>query len=380
MDVNADLHIHSLFSMAVSPAMQPLAIISACRKKGIHVIGSGDALHPEWRIRWQKALPDIEDITVVPTTEVEAESRVHHLIIMQDFESCAELAELLEPFGKNVKTTGRPQVALSGGKIARMVHELDGIIGPAHAFTPWTSLFKSFDSLRECYNYELPDFLELGLSADSSYGTGNSELDRIPFLSNSDAHSPSPLKIGREFNRLDISDNTPRGIISAIQEDRIVFNAGFFPEEGKYNRTACIACYQQFGLEEAESNGWRCPYCNKRIKLGVRERAEQLKDSEPSERPPYIHVIPLGEIIQKIVGSSSPSTAGCMKRYERLIEDLGDEISILIDIPVERIAETDPLVAEAIGKFRNNNIVLHPGGGGRYGTFEITGMTNNIAK
>lgn len=44
-----------------------------------------------------------------------------------------------------------------------MVKEYDCLIGPAHAFTPWTGMYKSFNSIYDCYEKKV-DFVELGLS------------------------------------------------------------------------------------------------------------------------------------------------------------------------------------------------------------------------
>ena len=132
---------------------------------------------------------------------------------------------------------GRPHVSLSGETIAERVHDVGALIGPAHAFTPWTALFAYHDSVAGCYGSEPIDLLELGLSADSSYGAGIPDLSHVPFLSNSDAHSPQPEKIGREFNRIQINGSlSVRGVLDCIRAGAITMNAGFFPEEGKYNR------------------------------------------------------------------------------------------------------------------------------------------------
>ncbi len=84
MLANADLHIHSPYSIAVSRFMQPGHLLSACVTKGIHVLGTGDALHPGWRKVWEPFLENEKGIVIVPTAEVEDESRVHHLIIAED--------------------------------------------------------------------------------------------------------------------------------------------------------------------------------------------------------------------------------------------------------------------------------------------------------
>ncbi len=215
----------------------------------------------------------------------------------------------------SINTMGRPHLRLSGEEIAREVHEAGGLIGPAHAFTPWTSLYASFDLARDCYGGERPDLLELGLSADSSYGAGISELRGIPFLTNSDAHSPSPAKIGREFNRMQVRALTVKAVLEALQEGGIAMNAGFFPEEGKYNRTACTRCYRQFTLAEAKDLLWRCPDDGGLLKKGVSDRAKELSDGPAEPRPPYLHLIPLAEIIQRVLGTSSPTTKRCTAVY-----------------------------------------------------------------
>lgn len=116
--------------------------------------------------------------------------------------------------------------------------------GRAHAFTPWTSLFAEFDRVRDCYGSEPIDFLELGLFSDTSYATGIPDLREVPFLSFSDAHSATPLKVGREFTTLAPSARTARAVIAAIAAGRIVENMGLFPDEGEYNRSACTRGYE----------------------------------------------------------------------------------------------------------------------------------------
>jgi PHP family Zn ribbon phosphoesterase len=115
----------------------------------------------------------------------EDRDRVHHLILADSFGIFEDLAGRFSPSAPSIASMGRPHLRLSGEEVARKVHEAGGLVGPAHAFTPWTSLYASFDSVRDCYGDETPDFLELGLSADSSYGAGISDLREVPFLSNS---------------------------------------------------------------------------------------------------------------------------------------------------------------------------------------------------
>ena len=95
---------------------------------------------------------------------------------------------------------------MNGAEIADHVLEAGGLLGPAHAFTPWTGIFAYFRSLAECYQEKAQQirFIELGLSADTDYADRIAELSTRTFLSNSDAHSPRSNKLAREFNQMEL--------------------------------------------------------------------------------------------------------------------------------------------------------------------------------
>jgi len=371
MHADADLHIHSSFSIACSRQMQPDRLIAACVTRGLAVLGSGDALLPAWRRAWDPHLRNDAGIVIVPEAEVEDRNRIHHLILMEDFSGFSALAADLAPYSSDINAGGRPRVRLPGDAIAAAVHALGGLIGPAHAFTPWTSLYASFDRVCDCYGDEPIDFLELGLSADTHLASSIPELAGVPFLSNSDAHSPDPARLGREWNRLDCREMSAAGVLGSIRTGRIVMNAGFFPEEGKYHRTACARCYRQYTREEAEAYGWRCPADRGQIKKGVADRASELATGAITPRPPYLHAIPLAEIIARCLSASSPSVKRVRLLYERLIAGFGNEIAILTAVPVAEIRVIDPEVASAIDALRCGRVTLVPGGGGRYGSFSF---------
>jgi uncharacterized protein (TIGR00375 family) len=373
MDLSCDLHIHSCFSIASSRRMVPSLILEACRTKGLDVIGSGDALHPGWRRMWEETISRAGDCgtCVVPSAELEDRNRVHHLVLMEDFASFRDLALDLAPFAPNLESTGRPRVSLSGGEIVRLVHGRGGLVGPAHAFTPWTSLYAAHDSLEACYGSEHVDFLELGLSADSSYGAAIPHLSHVPFISSSDAHGPEPSRLGREFVVLSVPEATPSAVLDALRNGHIVRNVGFFPEEGKYNRTACTRCYHQFPADDALSFSWKCPSCGGRIKKGVRDRACELSSGPPVPRPPYLHMIPLAEILARVLSVSSVRARSVSSLYARLISAFGDEITVLTEVPAPQISGVHPGAAAAIDALRSGRVRLVPGGGGRYGSFSF---------
>jgi uncharacterized protein (TIGR00375 family) len=372
MLATADLHIHSPYSIAVSRFMQPEQLLRGSATKGITVLGTGDALQPDWQDGWKPFLENDAGIIIVPQGEIEDINRVHHVILAEEFAQFDQLCDLMEGKCKSFVTAGRPHVYLNGEEIANAAHDVGALVGPAHAFTPWTAMYAYFDSVPACYGNAKIDFVELGLSADSSYGASIPDLYGIPFLTNSDAHSPYPDKLGREFNRIRLGKKTAKGVLAAIKAGAVEMNAGFFPEEGKYNRTACTRCYEQYSLEDAIRHQWRCPADGGIIKKGVSDRAKELSHgSEARPRPPYLRVIPLAQIIQTMEGTSSPNTKKCKAIYASFIEAFGNEIAVLIDVPIADIRAVHPKVADAIHALRSGNVILHPGGGGKYGTFSL---------
>lgn len=385
MKVNTDLHLHSKYSMASSRKMELPTIAREASKKGMELIGTADCTHPKWLEEIKRvAVSDeeirIDEIYFIPTTEIEDSKRVHHLLILPSISKAEELAERIAPFG-NLEADGRPNVRLDGSEIAEIAKDLGALIGPCHAFTPWTALYGYHDSLKSCYG-DMTDyisFLELGLSADSDYADRIKELHRLTFLSNSDAHSPSTNKLAREFTQFDVPELTFDGLKKAILRKegyKATLNVGFFPEEGKYNRSACIKCFTQYVLPEAVENKWRCPICGGVVKKGVFDRINELADfkepKHPDHRPPYLHLIPLAEIIQMALGHASVQTKGVQTAWNKLIERFGNEINALIySEPDElKIVDNDRIV-NAILAFRKGDVIIHPGGGGQYGWLEL---------
>ncbi|MCQ1536267.1 endonuclease Q family protein [Methanosarcina sp. KYL-1] len=384
MKVNADLHLHSKYSMACSDKMELPTIAREAAKKGMELIGTGDCIHPKWLAEIKKAAVSDEKIRIentffIPTTEIEDNKRVHHLLILPSISKAEELAERMAPFG-DLEVDGRPTVKLDGCEIAEIAKDLGALIGPCHAFTPWTALYAYHDNLKSCYgdmtNYV--SFLELGLSADSDYADRIAELQRLTFLSNSDAHSPWTNKLAREFTQFEVPDLTFDGLKKAIIREEgygATLNVGFFPQEGKYNQSACIKCFTQYALPEAEAHAWHCPKCGGMVKKGVFDRVNELADFEaprhPEHRPPYLHLIPLAEIIQMALGHAGIQTKGVQTAWNTLVERFGSEVGALIYAEPETLEVVDERVLNAILAFRKGDVLIHPGGGGQYGWLEL---------
>ena len=166
-----------------------------------------------------------------------------------------------------------------------------------------------------------------------------------------------------------------KSLVAALKdrEEKLVeLNAGLNPMEGKYHKTACNNCFAQYPLEQAKAFSFKCIKCGSQIKRGVRDRIEMLADTKtgvhPKFRPPYIHLLPLAEIIQLAFGMANPNSQKVQSTWKDFIERFGNEIKILVDVKAEELAEVDAAVAKKINSFRNGLVTYIPGGGGKYGT------------
>lgn len=387
MIVDADLHIHSRYSKAVSKAMTIPNLAENARFKGFEMVGTGDILNPNWEKELLKYTKKVDEgtyerngIRFLLTTEVEDTRRVHHVLIFPNIETVREMRERLKPYSSDIESEGRPHLTLSAAEIADIANELDVLIGPAHAFTPWTSLYKEYDSLKEAYNGAKIHFLELGLSADSEMADMIKAHHKLTYLSNSDAHSPMPHRLGREFNRFEVNEATFEEIRKAILKRgrKIVLNAGLDPRLGKYHLTACSRCYTKYSLEEAKAFRWKCPKCGGRIKKGVRDRILELADTteRPKDRPPYLHLAPLAEIIAMVLGKGVETKAVRLV-WERFLREFGSEIRVLVDVPVEELAKVHEEVAKAVWAYRKGKLIVISGGGGKYGEIKLPDEVRN---
>jgi len=386
MIVNADLHIHSRFSGATSDKMNIDTISLSAPKKGIQVMATGDCLHEKWMKEIQtcsvidEGTFELNGTRFILSAEVEDERRVHHLLYFPSVSSALDFKERIKNKSKNLETDGRPNVRLGGEELATIAKDVDALIGGAHIFTPWTAMYAYHPTIEDCYGEMTPyiSFVELGLSADTDYADTIQELHRLTFLTNSDCHSPHPVRLAREFNRFSLEDATYSEIKKGILRKngrKPILNVGLPPQEGKYNESACSRCYTHYRLEDAQRRRWKCQ-CGGRIKKGVRDRIKEkatfAEPQHPEHRPPYVHLIPLTEIIAKAVGQHSPFTQKVTKIWMELIDAFNDEITVLLDADIEEINRTTvPAVTDAIQAFRDHRVIIIPGGGGEYGKIQL---------
>ncbi|MFW9968359.1 MAG: hypothetical protein ACFFEA_14480, partial [Candidatus Thorarchaeota archaeon] len=348
-----------------------------------------------------------DSMSFILTVEIEDAESIHHLVILPSFESVDNLRKLLKPASSNMNHEwgGRPRVNLSGAEIAGVVRDCGGMIGPAHAFTPYRAIFREgrYVSLKDCYQEEGRHvyFIELGLSADSEVADYIPELRELTYITASDAHSPSPDKLGREFVRLSMNSPTFDEIRLAIlraKRRKPVLNVGFNPRLGKYYLSFCSMCRRTVILREGSGlpefdelniyiscssareqsrllsdihqRKFKCPSDGRSLRLGVRDRAMMIGEGvsiSPSHRPPYLHIPPLLDLMTSATGIKSKSSKKIREMYSSMRESFGPETTILTETPLEELANFSPKISMMIRSYRDGTISYIPGGGGRYG-------------
>jgi uncharacterized protein (TIGR00375 family) len=198
---------------------------------------------------------------------------------------------------------------------------------------------------------------------------------KITLISNGDAHSPK--KIGREANYFD-TELSYAGIIGAIKSKdpkQFLYTIEFFPEEGKYHYDGHRLCGVRTSPQESKKYNNICPTCGKPLTVGVLNRVEELADRpegfKPENAVPFKNLIPLEEIIADALGVL-PGAKQVLKEYNNLIEKIGNEFKILIDVPYEQLkSATLPKIAEGIVKVREGKVYINPGYDGEYGKINI---------
>jgi len=382
IEVNADLHLHGLYSGAVSENMIPRTIGEQAPLKGLDMVGTADILNERWIKLVKEQLKPINDSVFehengtkfILQTEVEDSRRIHHIVFFPCLSKVYEVREKLKSKCRDLDSDGRPKIWMGAEELAELCTESECMIGPSHAFTPWTAIFKEYNSVKDCYGSQHREihFLELGLSADTEMADRISELHRLTFLSNSDAHSPWPNKMGREFTRFLLRDLSFEELEKGLKRKggrKPILNVGFNPKEGKYHKTRCIGCLLFFRPRDAERFGWKCPNCGKTIKKGVDARIEELADTDkqPKHRPPYIHIIPLSEIIAIAIDTKQVYSNKVQTLWNAYVKEFGNEIQVLTKTPIEDLKRIHARTGELIELFRENKFRYIPGGGGVYG-------------
>ena len=401
MRIIADLHIHSRYSRATSERMSIDEIVRFAKIKGLNLVGTGDFTHPKWLREIQETLvpePDTDIYKVAGnagspvhfmlTTEVctifnfENESKkIHHVILTPSVETAVQINDALTRYG-DLSADGRPMLNMTAPHLVEevMATSSENMVFPAHAWTPWFSVFgafSGFDSIEDCYQDMTRHIhaLETGLSSDPPMNWRLSRLDRFALVSNSDCHSFWPWRIGREANVFELERMSYQEIVNAVRSKdpaRFKFTIETDPAYGKYHWTGHRNCNVSLSPQEAQKLGNICPVCRRKLTKGVEQRVDELADRsadfKPSNTQGFIRLLPLSEIIATVLGVDSPSTQAVWKIYNSLVGKFGDEYTVLIDASKAALIEVaEAPIADAILKVRTGSARVVPGYDGVYG-------------
>jgi len=392
MQLIADLHIHSKYSRATSSNMDVEHIAQYAKLKGISLVGTGDFTHPLWLEELKRKLKpvgnglfDYDGVLFMLTGEVNnffkkngKLKQVHNILFAPSFEVVEQINGQLGRKG-DLKSDGRPSLEMTAAELVEIVMGVskECAVIPAHAWTPWRSIFGSssgFNSVEECFEEQSKHIfaLETGLSSDPKMNWMLSSLDKYTLISNSDSHSPQ--KIGREANVFSLEEVSYTEVIDAIKKkdrNRFKMTIEFFPEEGKYHYDGHRACGVRLSPEESMRKNNICPVCRKKLTIGVMHRVVELADRKycytPSDAIPFVHAIPLDELIASVRGRHQ-TTSSVQKEYFSILSSAGTEFHILLEAPYEELIEKIPKeIADAVMKVRRGEVEILPGYDGVYG-------------
>ncbi|MEM0321412.1 MAG: endonuclease Q family protein [Thermoprotei archaeon] len=396
-DYIVDLHIHSRYSRATSGFMNLQGITRNSKLKGLRLIGSGDAFHPTWLRELKDSLKpaggelyEYEGILIVPTAEVSTvfadegglTHKIHHLLVFPTISTAEALAEKLGRFG-DLSSDGRPTLNVDAQTLVDDAQSVDSDIEviPAHVWTPWFSLFGSnsgFNTVEECYaeRSDRIHSLETGLSSDPEMNWMISRLDRFNLLSNSDAHSHHPWRLGREANVFALGEADYKHLLRVlVRGEGLKLTLEVPPEFGKYHWTGHRTCGVSMPPEEALKRGNMCPVCGRKMTIGVEQRVYELADRKrgvrPNGKPPFIRILPLHELIMATTSSNTYTSKTVREIYQALIAKYDNEYTVLLDAPISGLQSLNPRLARLIGDMRNNNLKVEPGYDGVYGRLVI---------
>ncbi len=390
-EIFADLHVHigrsengKPIKITAARSLNFANIAKECAdRKGINVVGIIDCASPyviediENFLKTGDAY-EIEDGGIiykdkvcillgseVETSEVSRNGKcgaAHNVCFFPHLNDIKGFSNELSHHLKNI-TLSTQRTDLSGYDLIDMVERYNGILIPAHCFTPFKSYYGNCtDRMKNIFKEKFDKIfaIELGLSADTYLADMISELEDKTFVTNSDAHSLP--KIAREYNKMLVNDISFKEVVKALKgEDgrKVLCNYGIDPKLGKYHRTFCDDCNRVIETKEPVEN---CPYCgSKKVTFGVFDRIELIKDKKesksPANRPEYIYQVPLTFI---------PGLGG--KTIDKLLAHFGTEMEILHKVGKDDIESVvGEKIANEIIAARSGNLKIHAGGGGVYG-------------
>ena len=159
------------------------------------------------------------------------------------------------------------------------------------------------------------------------------------------------------------------------EEDNFIGTIEFFPELGKYHWDGHKKCGYKSNPLDVPAPDARCPRCGRPLTIGVMNRVSALADRQSPQLTPksgyFWKMIPLIEIISAALKAGQRSKKVNLAYFD-MLSQLGPEIKILWETPIDEISRVAPLaVVETIEKVRKHQVIVDPGYDGQYGKINI---------
>jgi len=387
--VFADLHIHSRYSRACSKNITIENLVKYAKIKGLNLLGTGDFTHPLWlkdireKLVEKNGLYYYEDFPFVLSGEIslmytqEKGRRIHLVLLVPSLEIVDKINAYLDTKGRR-DYDGRPIFKISceefTGEMIKISDKIEII--PAHCLTPWFGIFGSetgFNSLKEAFGEQEKNIhaIESGMSADPEMLWNFSFLNNKSIISFSDSHSFWSWRLGREATIFPSAESYNE-IISAIRENKILGTIEVEPGYGKYHFSGHRLCNFSCSPEKCKEINYTCPICEKKLTVGVADRAKEIGNQQAFMHPnkkSFYKLLPLHELIALAKASTLASKKTWLV-YNNLIEKFGNEFNILLNIgtnELEKALPNDKLLVDLIIDNRIGNIRVKPGFDGVYG-------------
>jgi len=261
-EVFADLHVH----IGRSEKNKPIKITAArslnfaniakecVDKKGINVVGIIDCGSPYVIEDIEEFLStgeayEIEDGGIIykdkvciilgseiETSEVNDEGGTGSAHNLCYFPKLSDIKGFSKEMSKHIKniTLSSQRADISAYELIDIVEKYNGILIPAHCFTPHKSFYGNCTkSLKRIFKekYDKIYGIELGLSSDTDLADRISELEDKTFLTNSDAHSLP--RIAREYNKFLMEDISFKEFLMVLKREngrKVLENYGLDPK------------------------------------------------------------------------------------------------------------------------------------------------------
>jgi len=388
-----DLHIHSRYARATSKDLGINTLEKWGKTKGLTVLGTGDFTHPKWFDEITKLTKEDENgilsskggMKFIWQTEISfiftqggRGRRVHLIVLAPSRKVVEQINEAMLKRGR-VDYDGRPVFGMSCIEFVDLMMGIskDIEIIPAHAWTPWFSVFGSnsgFDSLKECFEEKgkYIHSIETGMSSDPAMNWRLSQLDGITLTSNSDAHSFWPWRMGRECNVMDMETISYDEIINSIRTRKnFIETIEVDPNYGKYHYDGHRDCNISLSPAQTKKLNGICPKCKKNLTIGVLSRVEELADRKEGFMPdgavPFRRLLPLSEVVA-VANKCPVASKKTWEIYNKLLLTFGNEFAALLDAGKEELPKVvNEKTYKAILANREGKIKVKPGYDGVYG-------------